>query len=655
MITIEPYIIEAAPIGEPNPLPDIHNVSYIHSGIELSDEITAKERSNIGKGMLQTLLPYKQQDSYSRERSPREFRAAVLENSKLRAVFLPEVGGRLWSLWDKRLGRELLFRNPVFQPANLGLRNAWFAGGVEFNVGIKGHTPLTASPLFCEIAETDDGEVLSFYEYERIRGVVYTVSAWLPEDSEVLYLRCRIENTSDSEKYMYWWSNIAVPERTGTRVIVPAAEAFECRYDNDHYRLQKTSVPYRDGTDISFPAKIHDSRDFFYKLGESDAKWIAAAEPDRKGLLQCSTDRRFGRKLFLWGQSQDGRNWNEFLSREGESYIEIQAGLAHTQLEHIPMPANSEWEWVEAYTALDCEQDTLYGEYSQAVSTIGEYLTSRVGDPHSLYFPDEKGVKNRRLVMSGSGWGAIENRVRKKPVSRYHHFPLDKSDPETSMWHELLNNGRLPEPEPTAFPISYVSGEPWLGMLEAERGKGWYAYYQLGITRYAAGDIFGAKAALEKSLRVSRSAWALRSLAMIYKNELSDITTANGMLLEAIKLVSCRQLYAECAAVLTSVGGDSEWLDIFDSLTETLKSDGRLRFYRALALLNLDRTDEAIGIINPDFMMSDIKEGELSVSEVWARLYGRIVEKRFGKRDDELRRKLYPLPKKLDFRMHADD
>ena len=152
MITIEPYIIEAAPIGEPNPLPDIHNVSYIHSGIELSDEITAKERSNIGKGMLQTLLPYKQQDSYSRERSPREFRAAVLENSKLRAVFLPEVGGRLWSLWDKRLGRELLFRNPVFQPANLGLRNAWFAGGVEFNVGIKGHTPLTASPLFCEIA-----------------------------------------------------------------------------------------------------------------------------------------------------------------------------------------------------------------------------------------------------------------------------------------------------------------------------------------------------------------------------------------------------------------------------------------------------------------------------------------------------------------------
>lgn len=270
------------------------------------------------------------------------------------------------------------------------------------------------------------------------------------------------------------------------------------------------------------------------------------------------------------------------------------------------------------------------------MSTIGEYLTSRVGDPHSLYFPDEKGVKNRRLVMSGSGWGALENRVREKPVSRYHLFPLDKSDPETSMWHELIDSGRLPEPEPTAFPMSYVSGEPWLGMIEAERGKGWYAFYQLGITRYAAGDIFGAKAALEESLRVSRSAWALRSLAMIYKNELSDITTAKVMLLEAIKLVSCRQLYAECAAVLTSVGSDSEWLDIFDNLTETLKSDGRLRFYRALALLNLDRTDEAIGIINPDFMMSDIKKGELSVSEVWARLYGRIIEKRFGKRDDEL-------------------
>ena len=37
---------------------------------------------------------------------------------------MPELGGRLYSLVHKPLGRELLARNPVFQPANLALRNA---------------------------------------------------------------------------------------------------------------------------------------------------------------------------------------------------------------------------------------------------------------------------------------------------------------------------------------------------------------------------------------------------------------------------------------------------------------------------------------------------------------------------------------------------
>ena len=62
------------------------------------------------------------------------FRVAVLENDHLRATFLLELGGRLWSLLHKPTGRELLSVNPVFQPANLAIRNAWFSGGVEWNI-----------------------------------------------------------------------------------------------------------------------------------------------------------------------------------------------------------------------------------------------------------------------------------------------------------------------------------------------------------------------------------------------------------------------------------------------------------------------------------------------------------------------------------------
>ncbi|MDY5231128.1 MAG: DUF5107 domain-containing protein [Eubacteriales bacterium] len=47
---------------------------------------------------------------------------------------MPEFGGQLWSLWDKKLSRKLLYVNSAFQPANLAIRNAWFSGGKEHNM-----------------------------------------------------------------------------------------------------------------------------------------------------------------------------------------------------------------------------------------------------------------------------------------------------------------------------------------------------------------------------------------------------------------------------------------------------------------------------------------------------------------------------------------
>ena len=142
------YVMPAASLGEDSALADIHVNSYIRAPIAVGEHVSAEDGKYIGKGMISTLLPYRISDGYDRNRTDRAFFAAVLENECMRAVFLPELGGRLWSLTDKRSGRELLYKNDVLQPANLALRNAWFSGGVEWNVGIKGHNPLTAAPLF---------------------------------------------------------------------------------------------------------------------------------------------------------------------------------------------------------------------------------------------------------------------------------------------------------------------------------------------------------------------------------------------------------------------------------------------------------------------------------------------------------------------------
>lgn len=276
------------------------------------------------------MLPYCQQDGYNRDREEKVFKSVVIENEYLKAVFLPELGGRLWSLVDKTRDRELLYCNPVFQPGNLALRNAWFSGGVEFNVSIKGHNPLTCDPLFAQkITMPDGSEGMRMFEYERIRGVVYSIDVWIPKGAKYLYIRPRLENKTGKEIWMYWWSNIAVPAYEKTRVIVPANNTFINYFGNDHYILDYSKHPNALDTDISYPENIGRSLDFFYHIPDEKDKWIAAVDKNGYGLLQCSSPELKGRKLFVWGEGKGGRNWNQYLSDgSNDGYIEIQAGLA---------------------------------------------------------------------------------------------------------------------------------------------------------------------------------------------------------------------------------------------------------------------------------------------------------------------------------------
>ena len=664
MVTLETMTFPAASMGRENPLPDIKNVSYIHAGYRMTDKIRPEETTYLGKGMIPTMLPYLLQDDYDRERKPRAFQTAVVENSHIRAVFLPELGGRLWSLYDKDQKKELLYVNSVFQPGNLGLRNAWFSGGVEFNVGIKGHNPLTCSPLHVAVDETPHGQVLRLYEYERIRGVVYSVSAWVNETDPVLYLRCRIENASDKTRHMYWWSNIAVPETAGTRVIVPTDDSFLSLYNADHYLLDKASIPFHDGMDVSYPTKIPASRDFFYKIPEERHKWIAAANEEGTGLLQCSTKKLKGRKLFVWGMGQGGRHWNEWLSQKGEAYIEIQAGLAHTQLEHIPMPGNAVWEWTEAYTLLQGDPKILHGEYGNAVRAVEDYMLSRVGDPDTLFFPEDEEVTSSKLVRSASGWGALEEASRGQRISKSLVFP-EICDDETAPWWQLLKTGSFPAPNVLTPPKSFQLGEEWVRRLESLPEKNWFSYLQLGTLLYGEyvygrGDAERVKNAFERSEAECPNPWAKRNLARLYETEQGDTVKAREYLLAALEQrKDFLPLAKEVGMLLTRTGEDALWLEIFDRLSPENRENGRLRLLKGVALIHLDRLEEAREIINEKFVMADVKEGELSVSHFWFELYRRLWAKEQGAAYDPENESLcaaadaaYPLPEALDFRMH---
>ena len=668
-VYIEDYIIPSANFGKDNPLPDIKNNTYIHAQIETTSAITEEERKRIGTGMIQTLLPYTVQDNYDRCHEEKAYQAVVLENQYLKAVFLPELGGRLWSLFDKEKNQELLYKNTVFQPGNLALRNAWFSGGVEFNVSIKGHNPLTCSPLFaCKITMEDGSQGVRLYEYERIRGVVYYLDAWIPEESRMLYIRPCIENRSDRNIWMYWWSNIAVPQTKETRVIVPANEMFINYFGNDHYILDSVdTVPFAFGADVSYPNQVKRSLDFFYKIPKEHRKWIAAVDGSGYGLVQCSTEELIGRKLFVWGEGAGGKNWNQYLSDgTNEGYVEIQAGLAYTQLEHIPMDAHDTWKWVEAYGAVEIASEQAHGEWKDAQAAIESELDRKYpqGMNNTLQQLIDLQVQECELVLKGSGWGALENLIRseegEESISEDCLFAEDFLTELQHEWVVLLKEGKFPERPVWDEPKCYVVEEKWRIRLQTamkdKENQHWYSYMHLGVMEYAAGHVNEARICMEHSLACAENAWAARNLAMLWKNEYGNINKA----VEYIKIAvsnnnTCRGILLDAAGILLEANMCDEWLYIYHGLSDKLKNDGKLKFNTALAYMGKEEYKMATEYLNDKLIMPDIKEGDTAISDVWQKLYGKIVADELNTTDSELIQQIveekYPLGK-LDFRTH---
>lgn len=651
-VRVEPFTMPAAQVGSCNPLPDLKTVQYVHSTVTTAPNVSPEEAKYIGYGMVQSILPYQIQDGYDRDQKMTSFRSVVLENDHLKAVFLPQFGGRLWSLYNKDEKRELLHVNPVFQPCHLALRNAWFSGGVEWNIGIKGHTPYTCDCMHTQIVEHKGMQVLRMFEYERIRRAVYCIEAYLPEDSKAMYVKVRIHNAAGQLVPMYWWSNIAVNETNKTRVLAPANEALECHYTGTSYWLGKVGVPETEEEgDCTYPTNLKISKDFFYCVPEEQRKWVAAVEEDGKGLFEASTRNLRGRKIFQWGMGAGGRHWQEFLSKKGSAYIEIQAGLARTQLEHIPMEADDTWEFMEAYGQASCDPALAHGKDWQAARTeaeraIDEALGGR--SPESM-LADETWQELSKMpgtpVLMGSGWGALENMRRAQAnqpaLSDVYDFSPASLGEEQGDWVELLNKGNFASRPIQDAPKSFMGDAAWLPILE--KAEGWYACLQRGVTRYAQGDLEGAWKEFAESDALMPNGWARRNLAQLSRQKEDEKAAVEYILQAQAMLPWDWRIGNECGAILNAYGESQKYLDLYETMPEDVKNHPRMVFQKCVALVKLGDYEQAEAILAAGFVLPDIREGEVSLAAVWME----IQEMRKADGGEE-----HPLPYELDFRMH---
>ncbi|MGI6609505.1 MAG: DUF5107 domain-containing protein [Limnochordia bacterium] len=668
-LRIEKRNMLAGNLGPENPLPPLRLPVRKASRPKVDESVPQEARRYLGYGLETRVLPYSLQDAYDRDRRPRDFLVAVLENEILQATFLLEHGGRLWSLVHRPSGRELLYRNPVFQPANLAVRNAWFSGGVEWNVGVRGHTPLTCSPVFAARVKGDDGSpILRLYEWERIRGVPYQLDFSLPPGSPWLFVRVRLTNPHGHEIPNYWWSNIAVPESPDVRVLVPADHAFNHAYRGG---VRRVAVPYVSGVDVSYPTNNPGATDFFFDIPDDRRRWIAALDGQGRGLIQTSTLRQRGRKLFVWGMSHGGRRWQDFLSIPGHPYIEIQAGVARTQWESFPMQPGEEIAWMEAYGLMEADAELVHSaDWHLAQQEVEGRLQAML--PEAWLEEELRRTRAdaqkppQEVVHYGSGWGALERRRRERAgkapfASTALVFDDASLGKDQSPWLALLEKGELPVQHPAELCGGWMVQVEWRELLEEAIRQGrsdhWLSWLHLGVMRYHGGEVEPARQAWQESMRRQPSAWALRNLAVLAVHEDDRVAAAELWLQAYREAPELSWLVVECAKGLLDAGRYEDVEGLVARVPESIAAHGRLRIYRAQAAFETGDFEKAEGLLRSDIELSDLREGEVVLSDLWYAIQEQRVAGAEGIAVDEnLRRRVRresPLPPHLDFRMSS--
>lgn len=641
--------LPAAPLGPENPLPALWTPEGLHrpDGRALRELPRAMAR-RIAYEPLRTVLPARLRDGYGRERAETDLDAIVIENDLLRATVLPGLGGRVHSLHHKPTGRELVHRNPVLQPAGFALNGAWFAGGIEWNIGATGHSTLSCAPLHAAVvAAPDGGDMVRLWEWERLRDLPFQVDLWLPDDSAFLLVGVRIRNPHERPAPVYWWSNTAVPEGERTRVLAPAAEAWHLGLQRS---LRKAPVPEHDGADRTYPLRSEHSADYFYDVPEDSRKWIASLGEDGRGLVQTSTDRLLGRKLFVWGAGRGGRTWQQWLTGPGgPGYAEIQAGLARTQLEHVRLEAEEEFSWLEAYGPLDADPAVVHGDDWAAARSGTEACLeralprARLEAAYTAWLPHADTDPGERLA-TGSGWGALE------VLRAGHRLPGTPFDPATlgdeqAPWLALLRTGVLPAPRRVAPPGPTLVAPHWRDMLETAPAEP-HTEYHLGVAQWHAGDHAQAVRSWERGLRLAPSRWPLlRCLALadragghperaadLYTEAFDDLCAERRDDGEAWTAATAA-LAREAIESLLGTGRTADARSVLDRLWPALRERGRFRLLEARLLLAEGDRAGARSVFDEGFDVADLREGAEILGETWSRL------------TDE------PLPARYDFRM----
>ncbi len=266
-------------------------------------------------------------------REDKVYKLVTLENEYVKIEILPEIGGRIYSAYDKTTGYDYFYKQHVIKPALIGVLGSWVSGGVEFNWPFH-HRASGFMPCDFKVEELPDGSVACHLsEHDPIDRMKGMVSVILKPDETCLETRMRLYNRTSTEKSFLWWENAAVPVNESYQIFFPP----DVSYVNFHYLKSRTTypvagngvfngIPMDTDRDISWHKNTKQATSYF--ACASDYDFFGGYDHSKECGVVHIGDHHIspGKKMFTWAYCQLSKSWENALTDTDGQYAELMAG-----------------------------------------------------------------------------------------------------------------------------------------------------------------------------------------------------------------------------------------------------------------------------------------------------------------------------------------
>lgn len=342
------------------------------------------------QGSSGVVYPYPVIDRVLDEKTEQPYTGLFLENTYLKVMILPEMGGRVQMAQDKTNGYHFIYYNRVIKPALVGLTGPWISGGIEFNWP-QHHRPSTFEPVDWRIVENTDGsKTVWCSEIERMFFTKGMHGFTLYPNRAYLQISVQLYNRTSEPQTFLWWANPAVHVNDNYQSVFPP----DVRAVMDHGKRDVSDFPiatdtyykvnYAPGTDISRYKNIPVPTS--YMAYHSDFDFVGDYDHGAQaGMMHIANHHVApGKKQWTWGNSDFGRAWDRQLTDEDGPYIELMCGaFTDNQPDFSWLMPGEEKRFTQIFMpykligpAKNASQDAVVNlEFEGDTARIGVYVT----------------------------------------------------------------------------------------------------------------------------------------------------------------------------------------------------------------------------------------------------------------------------------------